>query len=201
MGAIYAYYRRHGAKGSNGAVLFPMMTDEELMVRTAGRDRDAFESLVRRHQSGLLNFFRRMGDYNDAEDLAQETFVRLFKYRKRYRPKAKFTTFLYMLARRTWIDHLRKRERKRTVQESFAEEARHAAEMEDSPSDAMKTRVDEALRTLSDEMRQVVVMSVYQGFKYREIADVLDVPLGTVKTRMYHALRKLKDAIGTDDSP
>ena len=58
-----------------------------------------------------------------------------------------------------------------------------------------RDRVNVALDTLSDEMRTVVVMSIYQGFKYREIADVMGIPLGTVKTRMFHALRKLKDAL------
>jgi len=165
------------------------------MVLVARRDKEAFTTLVRRHQNGLVNFFRRMGDYNCADDLAQETFVRLFKYRRRYRPKAKFTTFLYLIARRTWIDHCRALERRKRAYEKLVE-----AEILREPSgtdalDDAKARAAAALNVLTDEMRTVVVLSIYQGFKYREIAAMLGVPLGTVKTRMFHALRKLKEAL------
>lgn len=170
-------------------------SDETLMLLVAKRDKDAFTTLVRRHQGGLMNFFRRTGDYNNAEDLAQETFVRLFQYRNRYRPKAKFTTFLYLLARRTSIDHGRARSRQKTAYGKLTEE-----EVLRQPSgtyalDDAKARVSAALAELTDEMRTVVVMSIYQGFKYREIAEVLDIPLGTVKTRMFHALRTLKEVL------
>lgn len=172
--------------------------DQALMLQVAGRDKYAFTTLVRRHQNGLMNFFRRSGDYSNAEDLAQETFVRLFKYRKRYRPKAKFTTFLYVLARRVWIDHCRARDRQKTAYEKLtAEEETRQPSGTDALNDA-KAQVTAALAGLTDEMRIVVVMSIYQGFKYREIAGILDVPLGTVKTRMFHALKKLKEVLRDD---
>ena len=169
------------------------------MGLVAKRDKDAFTILVRRHQDGLVNFFRRMGDYSSGDDLAQETFVRLFKYRRRYRPKAKFTTFLYLLARRTWIDHCRALGRRKKAYEKLAEEAvLHEPAGTNALDDAV-ARATAALDQLTDEMRTVVVMSVYQGFKYREIAEILDIPLGTVKTRMFHALRKLKEALTDED--
>lgn len=169
------------------------------MLRVGGRDKDAFTTLVRRHQHGLVNFFRRMGDSSSAEDLAQETFVRLFRYRKKYRPKAKFTTFLYLLGRRTWIDHCRALTRKEKAYDVLKGEAelRQPAGT-DALGDA-KEKVSAALSGLSDEMRTVVVMSIYQGFKYREIAEILKVPEGTVKTRMFHALRKLREALSDED--
>jgi len=168
------------------------------MALVAGRDKDAFTTLVRRHHVGLVNFFGRLGDYSNAEDLAQETFVRLFRYSKKYRPAAKFTTFLYMLARRAWIDHCRARGRREKAYEKLAEAAVLQQPAGTDALDEAKDRVAAALDRLTDEMRTVVVMSVYQGFKYQEIADVLNIPLGTVKTRMYHALRKLREAL-TDE--
>jgi RNA polymerase sigma-70 factor (ECF subfamily) len=176
----------------------PALEDEALMALTARQDKEAFTTLVRRHQNGLMNFFRRMGDYSSAEDLAQETFVRLFKYRKKYRPTAKFTTFLYVLARRTWIDHCRAAGRRRNAYEKVAEEAEVRSASGSASLGEAKARVSAALDELTDEMRTVVVMSIYQGFKYREIAEVLGIPLGTVKTRMFHALRKLREAL-TDE--
>lgn len=172
--------------------------DEELMQRVARRDREAFVILVRRHQNSLVNFFRRMGDYSDAEDLAQETFVRLFKYRNRYQPTAAFKTFLYLLARRAWIDHVRKQGRRRKVHEELAE-SQMAETGADTPAfSEAKARAQAALNRLPDDMRTVVIMSIYRGFKYREIAQMLKIPLGTVKTRMFYALKKLKEVM-TDE--
>jgi RNA polymerase sigma-70 factor (ECF subfamily) len=177
-------------------------SDRDLMARAAGDDDLAFAELVRRHQDGLVNFFRRMGDYNDnAEDLAQETFLRLFRYRKAYRPRAKFSTFLYLLARRTWIDHCRAAGRRRRAYERLAAEAARNGEAESPASREVGARAAEALSRLSEEMRMVVVMSIYQGFKYREIAEALRLPEGTVKSRMFHALRLLREALSDEDAP
>lgn len=177
------------------------VADEALMALVAQRHRDAFALLVRRHQDRLVNFFRRMGDYSDAEDLAQETFVRLYKYRRRYRPKAKFSTFLYVLARRAWIDRRRAAERRANAHEKLAREAELLAPAGTDALEDAKARVAAALAGLSDEMRTVVVMSLYQGFKYQEIANVMGIPLGTVKTRMFHALKRLKEALIDERKP
>jgi RNA polymerase sigma-70 factor (ECF subfamily) len=169
-------------------------TDEDLM-RMSGRSREAFAALVQRHQQPLMNFFRRMGDYSSAEDLTQETFIRLYRYRDRYRPSAKFTTFLYTLARRTWIDHRRGAARRETAHDQFAGEMDVRLDAGTGSEREMHHRVRTALGGLSEEMRTCVVMSVYQGFKYDEIARMMNVPLGTVKTRVFHAMRKLKEAL------
>ncbi len=170
-------------------------SDESLMSLAAAENDAAFEELVIRHKQPVLNFFRRLGDYNNAEDLAQRTFIRLFKYRDKYRPKARFTTFLYLLARRTWIDHIRSKGRAREAERNLKERMELNASASVSRKDEKATRIEAALGTLSEEMRTVVVMSIYQGFKYREIAETLGIPLGTVKTRMYHAMKKLKEAL------
>ena len=97
-------------------------SDFELMRRTREGDRDAFAALIRRHQPPLVNFFYRMGAYSDAEDLAQTTFLKPFEYRFRYRETAKFTTFLYTLARHAWIDGFRKSQRR----DAYVEERRES---------------------------------------------------------------------------
>lgn len=168
--------------------------DEALMTEAA-HSREAFASLVQRHQQPLMNFFRRMGDHTHAEDLAQETFVRLYRYRARYRPDAKFTTFLYTLAKRAWIDHRRRAARREEAYEAFAGEMDVRVDAGTGSEKEMHHRVRQALAGLSEEMRGCVIMSVYQGFKYEEIARIMDVPLGTVKTRVYNAMRKLKETL------
>jgi RNA polymerase sigma-70 factor (ECF subfamily) len=168
-------------------------TDEALMLQATEGDTHAFSLLVTRFQTPLVNFFRHLGVYNDAEDLVQLTFVRLFRYRDRYKPTAKLRTFLYLLARQVRMDWLRKRKRKLELIERFKGHLSVQQPQQRHPSTEEKLgRAEEALEILSDGMRAVVVLSVYQGLTYREIGEILSIPEGTVKTRMYHAMRKLR---------
>jgi len=168
---------------------------DEALMRAAARSREAFATLVQRHQQPLMNFFRRMGDYTCAEDLTQETFIRLFKYKNRYKPKAKFTTFLYTLARRTWIDHRRRAGRRVEAHEAYAAEMDVRLDAGTGSERERHQQLGTALASLSEEMRTCVIMSVYQGFKYEEIANILGIPVGTVKTRVFHAMRKLREKL------
>ncbi|MDI6774870.1 MAG: sigma-70 family RNA polymerase sigma factor [Verrucomicrobiota bacterium] len=170
------------------------LPDTELMRLVQRGRQQAFVALVRRHQNALLNFFRAMGVGSDAEDMAQDTFARLFNYRKRYKPTAKFTTFLYLLARQVRIDGLRKNKRYAGLMEGFA---REREVREDTPR-APRTSgydLDAALASLPETMRSVVVLNVCRGLKYEEVAEALEIPLGTVKSRMFVALRKLKELL------
>jgi RNA polymerase sigma-70 factor, ECF subfamily len=167
------------------------------MAEAAGGSSSAFAELVRRHQNGLLNFFRRMGANTDAEDLVQETFLRVFKYRSRYRPTARFSTFLYVLARHAWADRGRRAARTLRLQTGLQAEAdvqRDGA----SPSAASGLDVEEALKRLSPKLRDAVVLNVCQGLRYQEVADVLKIPLGTVKSRINLALRDLRRVMNED---
>ena len=173
------------------------LSDPDLMKHAAAGRPEAFETVVRRHQKPLLNFFRRMGaSYSEAEDMVQETFLRLFDYRFRYRPLAKFTTFLYRLASHVRVDGLRKLQRQPKTSElseqSGETEGRAAAEV------AAKLDVRAALDRLSEKLRPVVVMAYFQGLRYREIAEALGIPQGTVKSRMFLALQELKEALGVE---
>ena len=172
--------------------------DAALMVRVRDGDLAAFETLVRRHQRPLMNFFARLGVTMDVEDLAQETFVRLYRYRSRYRPSAKFTTYLYLLARQVRIDFLRKTNRRAALHEKAAKEAPRQAE----PAPAARgARIDAAtaLGMLSEAMREVVVLSVLQGLPHGEIAEILGIPVGTVKSRLSIALHRLRADMQGDE--
>lgn len=174
------------------------------MREVASGSQDAFAALLRRHQHALLNFFVRMGAYNEGEDLVQETFLRLFQYRKRYRPTARFKTFLYVLARHAWADRNRALMRRERLTSSLRTDAaiREEAPVENRPADAYDVRT--ALDRLSPKLKEVLVLSVYQGMRYQEIADILGVPLGTVKSRVslaVDAMRRLLDEPGSDNEP
>lgn len=165
--------------------------DAALMMDVARGSQEAFVVLIHKHQGPLVNFFRRMGAYDDSEDLAQETFVRLYKTRTRYRPTAKFTTFLYVIARHVWADHGRKWFQRERLRSRLLEEPPSAAAAGVAPSRRMD--VEAALGALSDKLRGVVVLNIYQGLRYGEIAEILGIPEGTVKSRMNHAIKALRE--------
>jgi RNA polymerase sigma-70 factor (ECF subfamily) len=167
--------------------------DIELMQAVRQDDRAAFAELVRRHQRMLLNYFLRSGVQSDAEDLVQQTFLRLYRYRHRYRPSAKFTTFLFLLARQVWIDELRRRQRRQRLQEGLTLEAEVAEEGAAAPPPAdLEGELERALASLSEGMRAVVVLGILQDLDYQQVADILKIPVGTVKSRMFNALRLMR---------
>lgn len=171
--------------------------DHQLMGRLAHDDQEALLLLVERHQGLLMNFFLRSGAESHAEDLVQECFVRLYGYRKRYRPLAKFTTFLHTLARHVWIDHLRKRNRWLRLLAAWAKDA---PVQDERSAGAASRRMDaeRLLNTLSEEMRSVVVLVFYQGMSHQDAAEVLGVPVGTIKSRMFNALSRMRDVMNGD---
>lgn len=168
--------------------------DIALMLEVAEGSETAFAELVERHQKPLLNFFARMGASTDSEDLAQETFVRLFRYRRQYRPAARFATFLYHLARHVWADRGRKIVRLERIEAELRQDTQifvpHAVER---PGEAVD--LEAALDRLSPKLREVIVLNIYQGLRYQEVADVLEIPLGTVKSRINLALAALKELL------
>ena len=165
--------------------------DIVLMAAVARDDAEAFRALVEHHQQPLLNFFTRMGASNVSEDLAQETFVRLWKYRLRYKPSAKFTTFLYTLARHAWQDHCRRQARFALFQERYAADTPTSTEG-DVPGLRKDMDVQAALDSLPPKHREVLVLAIYQGLRYDQIAQVLGIPVGTVKSRVFNALSTLQ---------
>ena len=175
--------------------------DAELMALSAKGETAAFAELVERYQNILLNFFMRRGvSWDDGQDLAQQTFLRLWRYRARYTPQAKFTTFLFLLAGQVSVDFFRAEGRRRGLEEGLAREAEVAAdaspEAGGSPAAAAAGEdVRRAVARLPPAMRDVVELGVFQGLPYAEVGEILGIPTGTVKSRMFNALRKLKEML------
>ncbi len=180
-----------------------LLEDCALMERVRTGHRAAFEVLVRRHQRSLLNHFIRLGVQYDADDLVQQTFLRLYRYRDRYRPSAKLTTFLYLMARQVWIDEVRRRQRARRLRDRWlAEHGSEPADTRPGPAEpAAGAEVVQALEQLPEGARAVVNLGILQGLTYPEVAAVLHIPVGTVKSRMFHALRTLRRLLREDWEP
>jgi RNA polymerase sigma-70 factor (ECF subfamily) len=146
---------------------------------------------AKKYSRNLLNFFWRQGvSMSDGEDLLQETFLRLWKYRDRYVKTAKLSTFLFVIARQVRLDALRGATRRAKREEDFMAEVPDRAE---PPSPCVREDVRWAMSRLSEPMREVVELGVFQDLPYAEIARIQGVPVGTVKSRMSNALSKLKE--------
>lgn len=169
--------------------------DVQLMLQVAAGSEEAFTRLVQRHQNALLNFFTRMGVSSDGEDLVQETFVRLYRFRARYRPTARFGAYLYLIARQVWADRGRKIVRFERLTAAFQNELEiGGGNGSERAGEALD--LEAALERLSPKLREAVVLNICQGLCYQEVAEALGIPLGTVKSRLnlaFTALRELLD--------
>ncbi len=160
------------------------------MVLVRAGNQEAFVSIVHRYQNPLFNFFRRMGTPADqSEDLVQETFLRLYNYRSYYRPSGNFSALLYRLAYHSWVDWFRKLKNWLKFREQVRESSTEPREFE------LEMDIRYALEQLPENLRAVVILSVYQGITHREMAEILGIPLGTVKSRLYVAFKHLKESL------
>lgn len=183
-------------------------SDVLLMLRFQDGDEGAFGQLISRHSTGLINYFYRQGvDREIAEDFCHEVFIKLYEYKKKYTPTAKFTTFLYRMAHNHFIDYCRSRRNRPNLysMESMSEENDMGLKEElagkgQTPVDylmqgELKGLLEDALNTLPLEQREVFVLSEIHGMKYQEISEILDIPVGTVKSRMFNGLQKLRSVL------
>lgn len=186
------------------------ISDEQAMWRVQmDDDPEAFALLVERWETPIQNLCTRMlGDAHRGEDLAQETFTRIFARRKDYEARAKFSTFLWRVALNLCYDELRKRERRRELSldgdlDLSAEENASEAPSPDATLARQESaqRVRDALMSIPESYRSVLVLRHYEDLKFREIADVLGIPEGTVKSRMAEGLTQLARILERETSP
>ncbi len=192
-------------------------TDDELMQRFQKGDEDAFNCIVRRHQKPLINFIARFtGDRDNAEDLAQDTFIRIFKAADRYKPgRAQFTTWMYFIARNLCKNEIRNRGRRNRYrvdnvitneQTSNGNEdqidliATAPADASFQPEVAIERKelygaTQKAIAELPEKYRFPLILRDIQGFSYEEISKILELPNGTTKSRINRARLMLKDKL------
>ncbi|HVK76948.1 MAG TPA: RNA polymerase sigma factor [Kofleriaceae bacterium] len=180
--------------------------DEDLMVKYQQGEVRAFEILLTRHRKAVYNFvLRYVGDKETAEDLLQETFMRVIKGADAYKRQAKFTTWLYTIARNLCVDQTRRRKHRRhaSLDAPMAAADDSGTLLDVIPSKEMGSdrksvnkqlyaKLQGAISALSEEQREVFLMREFLDMPFKQIADVVGVPENTVKSRMRYALEKLR---------
>ncbi|RLD14502.1 RNA polymerase subunit sigma-24 [candidate division KSB1 bacterium] len=177
-------------------------TDEELIARFQQGDNYAFDLLVKRYKEPLLNFvYRFVGEREEAEDIVQETFLRLFKNKHYYREIAKFSTWIYTIAGNLAKTELRRRKRRKLLSISNFMSSDKDYDIPDEDSNPEREAntvitdkiIQKAIDKLSPKFKQVILLRDVQGFSYEEIAEIVGIPLGTVKSRVNRARLKLQE--------
>lgn len=172
------------------------MTDELLMRAVRSGDCGQLGRLFERYHLPLFDFlYRTTGDRASAEDLVQDVFVRILKYRHTFRDDSSFETWVFRIARNARADHFRRRNTSPTVE--LNDDAEVAAAVPD-PADALDrashaARLRRALMQLPDDKRELLVLARFRGLRYEQIGALLDIEVGAVKVRVHRAMRQLRE--------
>ena len=176
----------------------PAVSDEALMAGFASGNVKAFETLYKRHKDPLLRFFlRQMSNRSEAEELFQDTWQRLIKHSKKYKSSAKFTTYLYHIARTRLIDHYRSQGRQQEFTQDDGWEESTSGDVHAQPEQELeyqqsKERFLKALEQLPALQREVVVMKLETGMTVNDIADIVEEKPEAIKSRLRYGMDKLK---------
>lgn len=186
-------------------------TDERLMELVRNGDAAPLGRLFERHHVSLFEFlYRTTGNRASAEDLVQDIFVRILKYRHTYRHGSPFVTWMYRIARNARADHYRRLGRGRDALGEL-DDVLHVDPASSSPGpremlewSAEGARLREALRRLPDDKRELIVLARYQQMPYEQLAELLDIDVGALKVRVHRALKQLRlvfDQLATRRDP
>jgi RNA polymerase sigma-70 factor (ECF subfamily) len=183
----------------------PTDPDAALMLRVQRGDTRAFEELVRKYQQSVANLlYRSLGDATEAEDLTQAVFVQVYKSAARYRVSAKFTTWLFTIARNLGLNELRRRSRHpaESLDQPHAEhpdEPRHqivdrqaAGPVESALHEELEARIQEALADLPENQRTAILLCRENELSYEDIAAVLGCSLTAVKSLIHRGRETLR---------
>jgi RNA polymerase sigma-70 factor (ECF subfamily) len=178
--------------------------DVSLMGRVAGGDHAAFEELVGRHQHAVVGTVAKMlGNASEAEDIAQQVFLRLWKSAPRYEPSAKFTTYLFTITRNLVFNETRRKQRRKehSLDEQEDDWHQQIPEGPEGHPDAqlaqreLNAAVDRAIADLPEKQRLAVVLRRYEQMPYEEIAEVLDLSVSAVKSQLFRARTALRESL------
>jgi RNA polymerase sigma-70 factor (ECF subfamily) len=177
------------------------ISDQDVLFRLVDENVDSFNILVDRYKNRLINFvYRFVRDYDVAEDIVQETFLRVYRHRHNYKAIANFSTWIFTIAGNLAKSELRRRKRWKL----FSVDAVNEDEKKfDIPDDGIQPdratsvsmlddSIQNAIETLQVKYKEALILRDIEGMSYKQIADITGVPVGTVKSRVNRARKKLQ---------
>jgi len=173
-------------------------TDEQLIDQIRQGNQDAYRILVDRHKNYIYTLmFRELGHRETAEDLAQEVFIKLYRYLPHFRGEAKFTTWMYRLAINTLTDYRRSQQRKPLTSLIDSIKSWFRSPEEEEPEERLllkeeQIEVQRVLRKMKDNYRIILELYHMRQLSYQEIAAILEIPVRTVETRLYRAKQQFE---------
>tara|TARA_A100001011_G_scaffold172351_2_gene181164 strand:+ start:206 stop:793 length:588 start_codon:yes stop_codon:yes gene_type:complete len=176
-------------------------TDEKLIARFQSGDERAYIELVNRYRDRLINFvYPFLGDFEQAEDVVQETMLKLYEKKHYYREIAKFSTWIYTIARNLANTELRKKKRRKTTfisrmtkdDRQYDIPAVQADLNQNLQNEFIRDRIHAAIKELPEHFKTVIILRDIQELSYDDISNIVGVPLGTVKSRINRARLQLQ---------
>ncbi len=192
------------------------MSDRDLIEKFLSGNAEAFNTLVWRWQKIIFNFvWRDLGNRDEAHDVTQQVFIRVFRSLHKLKDRERFSTWIYQIAANLCRDVIKQRRRRKVLSLENMQEAGSAElatndaftlmpESDQHPDrvvsrNQLRELLEKALQEIPAEQRVVVIMKEYQNLKFTEIAEILDAPVNTVKSRLYYGLNALKKVLARWD--
>ncbi|MFC1726682.1 RNA polymerase sigma factor [candidate division KSB1 bacterium] len=172
------------------------MTDKDLMFAVRNGDVEKLSMLFERYKKKLYNYFLRLTcQQQESEDMVQEVFLKMLKYKHTYSGEGLFTTWMFQIAHNTFYDNIKKNRKTRSNQpiDEIVNNIPDEKDLNRSVNEKEDMKIlKKALHKLKDTEREVLILSRFQNMKYDEIADLMNCAVGTVKSRVFHAIKNLK---------
>ncbi|MBR5850699.1 MAG: RNA polymerase sigma factor [Alistipes sp.] len=171
--------------------------DRQLVESALAGDDVAFAYLSNRYRDAIRQLLvQRVGSDDDADDLLQETFIKVYLHLDRYNPAYTFGQWIYTIARNTFIDFYRRRQEELPIDERFSAPAATTPNPEESVIRLqLRSQIDQCLNRLTPRYARLIRMRFLEEYSYEEIAERLEIPLGTVKTQIHRAREQMCDLI------
>ena len=173
------------------------ITDNALMLKVKSGDVDKLGLLYERYNKILFGFFYRLTSNSaTSEDLVQNVFMRILRYRDKFRNEGKFSTWMFSIAHNISADHFKKTKRRGYTEDIDELEVRDDCDLDEKIiKDEEKNILNKALDQLSKEYKEVIVLSRFHDLKYKEIAEILNTTESNVKIRVFRAIKELKSIL------
>lgn len=171
---------------------YPLTTDEQIMDAVKNGDLQQASELFNRYNKRIFNFLRQLtNDAEVAEDLTQNVFLRLIKYRNSYREGNRFQSWIYQMARNVFSDHYRSAKTKANYVD-VEKMAEHISDDNDNP-DEREQLLHRSLSKLTEEQRELLALTRFQHLKYEEVAAIMETTVANIKVKVHRAIAKLRE--------